>query len=169
MNPDQGARTTASVEEAQTFTVPAETLEVAQIHEQIKRLTAKNNRLRLQLAATDRQQPEQGPHVTDLANARTAHSPEVSRRELGIRLGKLRNDKGLTVQQVAEHLMCKAAKVRRMEAGVRAGTLRDVRDKRSAFASDLEVQSVVLGLVIPWPCRSSSTIGMVSARVGLGI
>jgi transcriptional regulator with XRE-family HTH domain len=118
----------APVSEAQTFTVSAGTFEVAEIHEQIKRLSEENNRLRLQLAGIDRQQPEQRPHVTDLANAGEAHSPEASRRELGIRLGKLRSDKGLTAQQVAEHLMCKAAKVRRMEAGFRAGTLRDVRD-----------------------------------------
>jgi len=119
-----GSETTkvAPVGEAQTSTVSAETLEAAQLHEQIKRLTAENDRLRLQLVATDRQQPEQGHRVTDLANARTAHSPEACRRELGIRLGKLRNDKGLTVQQVAEHLMYKAAKVRRMEAGFRSGT-----------------------------------------------
>jgi transcriptional regulator with XRE-family HTH domain len=117
----------ASAGEAQAFTVSVETSEAAQLYEQIKHLTAENNRLRIRLTAADRQQPEQGPHVTDLANTRTAHSPEACRRELGIRLGKLRNDKGLTVQQAAEHLMCKAAKVRRMEAGFRAGTLLDVR------------------------------------------
>jgi len=118
----------ASVGEAQTLAVSAEAFEAVQFNEQIKRLTAENDRLRLQLAATDRQQPEQKHHVTDPASAQTAHSPEACRRELGIRLGKLRNDKGLTVQQVAGHLMCKAAKVRRMEAGFRAGTLRDIRD-----------------------------------------
>jgi transcriptional regulator with XRE-family HTH domain len=55
-------------------------------------------------------------------------SPTVRRRELGTLLRKLRNDKGLTVDQVAEHLLCSPSKVSRMETGHRGATLRDVRD-----------------------------------------
>ena len=59
---------------------------------------------------------------------RRAHSPVVRRRELGVLLRALRAEKGITVEQVAGHLMCSPAKVRRMESGFRSGTARDVRD-----------------------------------------
>jgi transcriptional regulator with XRE-family HTH domain len=55
-------------------------------------------------------------------------SPTVRRRELGALLRALRNKKGLTVEQVAEHLLCSPSKVSRMETGHGAATLRDVRD-----------------------------------------
>jgi transcriptional regulator with XRE-family HTH domain len=54
-------------------------------------------------------------------------SPTVRRRELGALLRALRNEKGLTVEQVAENLLCSASKVSRMETG-HGATLRDVRD-----------------------------------------
>ena len=43
----------------------------------------------------------------------TTASPTVRRRELAARLRKLRADAGLTVEQVAEQLMCSPAKVSR--------------------------------------------------------
>jgi transcriptional regulator with XRE-family HTH domain len=55
-------------------------------------------------------------------------SPTVRRRELGTLLRTLRTEKGLTVEQVAERLLCSASKVSRMETGHRGATLRDVRD-----------------------------------------
>jgi transcriptional regulator with XRE-family HTH domain len=55
-------------------------------------------------------------------------SPTVRRRELGALLRALRNEKGLTVEQVAEHLLCSPSKVSRMETGHGVATLRDVRD-----------------------------------------
>jgi transcriptional regulator with XRE-family HTH domain len=55
-------------------------------------------------------------------------SPTVRRRELGTLLRKLRNDQGLTVEQVAERLLCSPSKVSRMETGHRGATPRDVRD-----------------------------------------
>jgi transcriptional regulator with XRE-family HTH domain len=55
-------------------------------------------------------------------------SPTVRRRELGERLRALRTERGLTVDQVAEQLMCSPSKVSRMETGHRNATLRDVRD-----------------------------------------
>lgn len=55
-------------------------------------------------------------------------SPTVRRRELGAALRALRNEKGLTVEQVAVALMCSPSKVSRMETGHRGATLRDVRD-----------------------------------------
>lgn len=55
-------------------------------------------------------------------------SPTVRRRELGTLLRQLREDKGLTVKQVTEHLLCSPSKVSRIETGQRGATLRDVRD-----------------------------------------
>jgi transcriptional regulator with XRE-family HTH domain len=55
-------------------------------------------------------------------------SPTVRRRELGALLRALRNEKGLTVEQVATSLMCSPSKVSRMETGHGAATPRDIRD-----------------------------------------
>lgn len=55
------------------------------------------------------------------------HSPALSRRELGAVLRALRAKQGLTVEQVAEHLLCSPSKVSRMETG-QGATPRDVRD-----------------------------------------
>jgi transcriptional regulator with XRE-family HTH domain len=56
------------------------------------------------------------------------HSPALRRRELGSLLRALRNEKGLTVEQVAESLLCSPSKVSRMETGQGGATARDVRD-----------------------------------------
>jgi transcriptional regulator with XRE-family HTH domain len=55
-------------------------------------------------------------------------SPTVRRRELGTLLRALRNEKGLTIEQVASSLLCSTSKVSRMETGHVAATLRDIRD-----------------------------------------
>jgi len=55
-------------------------------------------------------------------------SPTVRRRELGTLLRALRNERGLTVDQVAAQLLCSPSKVSRMETGQRGATLRDIRD-----------------------------------------
>jgi len=55
-------------------------------------------------------------------------SPTVRRRELGALLRALRTQKGLTVEQVAESLLCSPSKVSRMETGRGIATPRDVRD-----------------------------------------
>jgi transcriptional regulator with XRE-family HTH domain len=55
------------------------------------------------------------------------HSPAVRRLELGAVLRALRNAKGLTVEQVAERLLCSPSKVSRMETG-QGATARDIRD-----------------------------------------
>ena len=55
-------------------------------------------------------------------------SPAFSRRELGALLRALRYTKGLTVEQVADRLLCSPSKVSRMETGQGGATLRDVRD-----------------------------------------
>jgi hypothetical protein len=55
-------------------------------------------------------------------------SPTVRRRELGGILRSLRLAREMTVDQVADALLCSPSKVSRMETGSRAATLRDVRD-----------------------------------------
>jgi transcriptional regulator with XRE-family HTH domain len=55
-------------------------------------------------------------------------SPTVRRRELGALLRARRLELGLTVEQVAERLLCSPSKVSRMETGQRGATPRDVRD-----------------------------------------
>jgi transcriptional regulator with XRE-family HTH domain len=55
-------------------------------------------------------------------------SPTARQRELGIRLRELRNQRGLTVEDVAEKLLCSATKISRLETGARRPNPRDVRD-----------------------------------------
>lgn len=55
-------------------------------------------------------------------------SPTLRRRELGTLLRALRNERGLTVDQVAAELLCSPSKVSRMETGQRGATARDIRD-----------------------------------------
>jgi transcriptional regulator with XRE-family HTH domain len=57
-----------------------------------------------------------------------AGSPTVRRRELGALLRVLRTDAGMTVDQVADSLMCSPSKVSRMETGHRGVSPRDIRD-----------------------------------------
>jgi transcriptional regulator with XRE-family HTH domain len=55
------------------------------------------------------------------------HSPALRRLELGAVLRALRTAKSLTVEQVADHLLCSPSKVSRMETG-QGATPRDIRD-----------------------------------------
>ena len=55
-------------------------------------------------------------------------SPTVRQRELGKRLRALRLEHGLTVEDVAEKIMCSATKISRLETAARRPSLRDVKD-----------------------------------------
>jgi transcriptional regulator with XRE-family HTH domain len=55
-------------------------------------------------------------------------SPTLRRRELAGRLRELRKEAGLTIDDVAEELLCSPPKISRIETGARSPTLRDVRD-----------------------------------------
>jgi transcriptional regulator with XRE-family HTH domain len=55
-------------------------------------------------------------------------SPTVRQRELGRRLRDQRLEHGLTVEDVADKLLCSATKISRLETGTRRPSLRDVRD-----------------------------------------
>jgi transcriptional regulator with XRE-family HTH domain len=63
-------------------------------------------------------------------------SPTVRQRELGKRLRELRNQHSLTVEDVAEKLLCSATKISRLETGARRPSLRDVRDLCSLYEVD---------------------------------
>jgi len=63
-------------------------------------------------------------------------SPTVRQRELGRRLRELRNQHGLTVEDVAEKLLCSATKISRLETGARRPSLRDVRDLCTLYNVD---------------------------------
>jgi transcriptional regulator with XRE-family HTH domain len=55
-------------------------------------------------------------------------SPIARQRELGIKLRALRSEHGMTVEEVAEQLLCSATKISLLETGSRRPSLRDVRD-----------------------------------------
>ena len=65
-----------------------------------------------------------------------ATSPTVRQRELGKRLRELRNQHGLTVEDVAEKLLCSPTKISRLETGARRPSLRDVRDLSGLYGVD---------------------------------
>jgi transcriptional regulator with XRE-family HTH domain len=64
----------------------------------------------------------------DVTGVAAGSSPTVRRRELGAHLRAFRLEKGWTVEQLAEELLCSPSKVSRMETGQRGVTARDIRD-----------------------------------------
>jgi transcriptional regulator with XRE-family HTH domain len=66
----------------------------------------------------------------------TGTSPTVRQRELGKRLRELRNQHNMTVEEVAENLLCSATKISRLETGARRPNPRDVRDLCRLYGLD---------------------------------
>jgi transcriptional regulator with XRE-family HTH domain len=54
--------------------------------------------------------------------------PLVRRRQLASTLRQYRLDAGMSIRDVAEHLLCSVAKISRLETAQRGASLRDVRD-----------------------------------------
>lgn len=75
-----------------------------------------------------------------------AANPTVRQRELGKRLRRLRNDHGLTVEDVAEKLLCSATKISRLETGGRRPSLRDVRDLSGLYGLDEATSAALMDL-----------------------
>jgi transcriptional regulator with XRE-family HTH domain len=73
-------------------------------------------------------------------------SPTVRQRELGKRLRVLRNQHGLTVEDVAEKLLCSATKISRLETGARRPSLRDVRDLSGLYGVDEATSAALMDL-----------------------
>ena len=65
-----------------------------------------------------------------------ARSPVLRRRELGAKLRALRTEAGMTVEQVAENLLCSPSKVSRLETGHRSASARDIRDLCDLYRVD---------------------------------
>jgi transcriptional regulator with XRE-family HTH domain len=122
----QGLNASAAV--PTKIAVAAENSNTVQLRDEINQPSADNTRLELDLAVSDRQSTGQQADHASAANARTTRSPTVSRRELGALLRTLRTEQGLTVEQVAERLLCSPSKVSRMETGHGIATPRDIRD-----------------------------------------
>jgi transcriptional regulator with XRE-family HTH domain len=76
----------------------------------------------------------------------TGTSPTVRQRELGKRLRELRGQHDLTVEDVAEKLLCSATKVSRLETGARRPSLRDVRDLCVLYGVDESTSSELMSL-----------------------
>jgi transcriptional regulator with XRE-family HTH domain len=76
----------------------------------------------------------------------TRTSPTVRQRELGKRLRDLRNQHELTVEDVAEKLLCSATKVSRLETGARRPSPRDVRDLCVLYGVDASTTTDLLDL-----------------------
>ncbi|MFG2224101.1 helix-turn-helix domain-containing protein [Streptomyces sp. NPDC050161] len=63
-------------------------------------------------------------------------NPTVRRRRLGQELRRLRELKGMTAEQVAEHLLVSQSKISRLENGRRSISQRDVRDLCGVYEVD---------------------------------
>lgn len=76
----------------------------------------------------------------------TGTSPTARQRELGTRLRGLRNEHNLTVENVAERLLCSATKISRLETGARRPSLRDVRDLCGIYEVDASTSAELMSL-----------------------
>ena len=76
----------------------------------------------------------------------TGTSPTARQRELGTRLRGLRNEHNLTVEDVAERLLCSATKISRLETGARRPSLRDVRDLCELYEVDESTSAELMSL-----------------------
>ncbi|MGV9556817.1 helix-turn-helix domain-containing protein [Streptomyces sp. NPDC003401] len=72
-------------------------------------------------------------------------NPTVRRRRLGQELRRLREDKGMTAEQVADRLLVSQSKISRLENGRRSISQRDVRDLCGVY--EVEDQRIVESLM----------------------
>ena len=73
-------------------------------------------------------------------------SPVARQRELGTRLRALRNERGLTVEEVAAELLCSTTKISRLETAARRPSLRDVRDLCVLYGLDQQMSRELMSL-----------------------
>jgi transcriptional regulator with XRE-family HTH domain len=76
----------------------------------------------------------------------TGTSPTARQRVLGTRLRGLRAERGMTVEEVAERLLCSATKISRLETAARRPSLRDVRDLCELFDVDAAMSAELMNL-----------------------
>ena len=73
-------------------------------------------------------------------------SPTLRRRQLGTRFRELRQNAGMTVEDVANRLMVSVAKVSRIETGARGISPRDVRDLCDIYQVDSDERERLMDL-----------------------
>lgn len=73
-------------------------------------------------------------------------NPTVRQRELGMRLRELRGARGLTVEDVAQQLLCSPPKISRIETGARRASLRDVRDLCALYGLEQQAMTELMDL-----------------------
>lgn len=73
-------------------------------------------------------------------------NPTVRQRELGVQLRNFRNGLDLTVEEVAERLLCSPSKISRIETGARRASLRDVRDLCTLYEVTAEDRTRLMDL-----------------------
>jgi transcriptional regulator with XRE-family HTH domain len=73
-------------------------------------------------------------------------SPTLRQRELGLRLRTLRTGLGMTVEEVADKMLCSPAKISRIETAARRPALRDVRDLCGLYGVDEAVTAELMQL-----------------------
>ena len=73
-------------------------------------------------------------------------NPTARQRELGTRLRGLRAEHNMTVEQVADRLLCSATKISRLETGARRPSLRDVRDLCELYQLDRPASAELMSL-----------------------
>ena len=76
----------------------------------------------------------------------TGTNPTARQRELGTRLRGLRAEHNMTVEQVADRLLCSATKISRLETGARRPSLRDVRDLCELYQLDAPASADLMSL-----------------------
>jgi transcriptional regulator with XRE-family HTH domain len=72
--------------------------------------------------------------------------PMARRRQLGEALRRHRFDAGMTVVEVAKHLLCHPSKISRLENSQRNASLRDVRDLASIYGLTDETRALLMRL-----------------------
>jgi transcriptional regulator with XRE-family HTH domain len=137
VNPSEGALNI--VGSAETDSAEARTL-----REQVRQLSADNERLRMRIIASQATAVADVARPDEEADDPAAHSPLASRRELGVLLRALREERGITVEQAAERLLCSPRKINQIESSFRSGTLRDVRDLCDLYGVTKETQGMHL-------------------------
>lgn len=87
-------------------------------------------------AETTKEPDAEGAGRTVHATVSRQTAPTLHQRELGMLLSSLRVERGLTVDEVAEKLLCPPSRIRQLEAAANLPTVGDLRDLRTLFKLD---------------------------------
>lgn len=87
-------------------------------------------------AGTTDEPPAEGAGRTVHPAVSRQTAPTLQQRELGMLLRSLREERGLSVEEVAERLLCPPSRIRQLEAAANLPTGTDLRDLRTLFKLD---------------------------------